>query len=884
MLLRLFLIAVVLRFHSSQLIQTLNELTIEEELPIGSIVTSLTDKIANLDQAIEYDLIKPLSSDWDLFSINHSEHSLVVKSRVDYEKLCSKLGEKARCSISVSIAVANAQTIDVYLLPIQIVNINDNRLRFPVNRTVIEIDENDRRWFEKSYALPRAIDDDGDPISYSLYLQNWQRPTNLFELDEINLRLKPLKSFDREEENIYLLRLVAHNEQDFSLDVIVLIKDVNDHSPRCAANPLVMSIANVSTPTTFELNVTDLDEGDNGRLEFVLVDLLPGFSVDRSHGQIRFEPKNWRRTNRSRLTLNVSDHGRPQRLSSECFVEIRFPNFFRIEFESARLSSNTTDIFLPFENLRQAIGVFRLFDQFEKKICSECQMNFSTSLPEIFRFNASTFELFWNENSFILMRILTNLLHWKENLSVELTATVFHPEHPSSVSRQTFSFLLHFDKHKLFHQFHQLYLRIDETVSLHHRIPLGSFEHPCLTPNRSVLVDPTETFVLDRNSNLVLRKILDAEEENFYELKIENRCSIDVFVHVVDPFSPLNVYPHLVEPFAVLSSRTLNEFSLPKLPPHVKYFSSVPDLIAVDPTNGSIRLLSPTLRTFSYYDFQLQTDDSRTPSFSSAMGIRIFFIVNENPPQLSINSSRQTFDASSSRFLFQVNAFDPDLLLTDQTKIFPPSIEFELEPNESLRIEPFSGRIFRRTNDERELNFTLIITDFGQPTRLTSRHQLSFQLKPNEEISVPMILLGTSIVVILTIFTGLILMLVACCCCCCFRSISHDDQAKASPTSWTNVSPHTPDTRLIDHEYVSEEHSFLLLRQKSFLLQIGTSLPREHRLVISHSSLDKLAVKAHDDQQCLSMSDINKYLERFEKIYHDSSSQQYLHQPIGSVV
>lgn len=40
----------------------------------------------------------------------------------------------------------------------------------------------------------------------------------------------------------------------------------------------------------------------------------------------------------------------------------------------------------------------------------------------------------------------------------------------------------------------------------------------------------------------------------------------------------------------------------------------------------------------------------------------------------------------------------------------------------------------------------------------------------------------------------------------------------------------------------------------------------------------------HDYQQRVSMTDINKYLERFEKIYHDSSSQQYLHQPIGSVV
>jgi hypothetical protein len=57
--------------------------------------------------------------------------------------------------------------------------------------------------------------------------------------------------------------------------------------------------------------------------------------------------------------------------------------------------------------------------------------------------------------------------------------------------------------------------------------------------------------------------------------------------------------------------------------------------------------------------------------------------------------------------------------------------------------------------------------------------------------------------------------------------------------------------------------------------------------------LDKLAYPyatenvliQHEYEQRLSTTDINKYLERFEKIYHDSSSsQQYLHQPIGSVV
>jgi len=67
---------------------------------------------------------------------------------------------------------------------------------------------------------------------------------------------------------------------------------------------------------------------------------------------------------------------------------------------------------------------------------------------------------------------------------------------------------------------------------------------------------------------------------------------------------------------------------------------------------------------------------------------------------------------------------------------------------------------------------------------------------------------------------------------------------------------------------------------------------QHQRRMFSHSSLDKINLPysseknsiKQDYRQRVSMTDINQYLERFEKIYNDSSSQQYLHEPIGSVV
>lgn len=47
-------------------------------------------------------------------------------------------------------------------------------------------------------------------------------------------------------------------------------------------------------------------------------------------------------------------------------------------------------------------------------------------------------------------------------------------------------------------------------------------------------------------------------------------------------------------------------------------------------------------------------------------------------------------------------------------------------------------------------------------------------------------------------------------------------------------------------------------------------------------SAEKVFIK-QDNQQNLSMNDINKYLERFEKIYNNSSEHQF-REPVGSVV
>jgi hypothetical protein len=508
----IFILFIILPSIHCQIIKQLNEITIKEELPIGSIVTFLTDKIPNLDQSVEYDLVSPLSSDLDLFSIDHTRHSLNVKKRIDFEQICSK----PNCVISISIAVSNHDTIDVYILPIRIENIDDNPLKFLVNRTVIEIEENDENWFTKSYSLPHAIDADGDLITYSLYLQNWSKPNGLFQLDQKSLLLKPLKQFDREEQNLYSLRLVAHtkNEKDVSIDVIVIIKDVNDNQPQCEHNETLFYINKFHSKSIFSINVTDLDEGDNAKLEYYLVNPLPGFNIDHSNGQITFDYTKWNRLNQAKLFINVSDHGKPYRLSTQCIVDFKFTFLYDINFKS---SYDEDNINLP-------IGQFLIIDKQEKQ---SYVIRLNSSLNDVVYLDEKTLDLYFNLNSMILNRMLSNYLVKIENLPLNIQIDVLDKDNPSIISSKNYSFNFNFNKEKILSYSNILFMKIYEDVLFNSKIPIFNHVHHCLN-NQSkefILIDTTNTFDIDSQFNLIVKKYLNIKQQQYYQLilrEIEN--------------------------------------------------------------------------------------------------------------------------------------------------------------------------------------------------------------------------------------------------------------------------------------------------------------------------------------------------------------------------
>jgi len=278
-----------------------------------------------------------------------------------------------------------------------------------------------------------------------------------------------------------------------------------------------------------------------------------------------------------------------------------------------------------------------------------------------------------------------------------------------------------------------------------------------------------------------------------------NQCSIELRISIDNPYSISNVYPYFSQAFYILTSSNLSSFVLPILPSYVKYISSKSNEISIDEKNGSIIIRSPSLFSLYSYDFHIQAIDSQTPSLSCSIPIRIFFGINHQSPRLLNNYTEKSIDKSSAEFIYQIEAYDPDLSIDDLNRIIPPAIEYEIESSDDLEIDRYTGRIYLKNFNQSKYDFTLILTDFGQPNRLITRQRLTFDIKSNEKIhrreismyiSRTFILITAGIFVILILFILVLLLLNRCYC------------NSSTQKSLSNISPTTPACRLIDNEYV----------------------------------------------------------------------------------
>ncbi|XP_054998214.1 protocadherin gamma-A11 isoform X8 [Sorex araneus] len=228
-----------------------------------------------------------------LFALNPPSGSLITAGRIDREELCET---ESSCLLNMEILVED--TLKIYGVEVEIMDINDNAPRFREEEIEIKISE--QATPGSRFPLPSARDPDVGVNSLLRYQLN---RNNYFSLQvrggasgTNSPELVLEGSLDREKEAIHHLLLTALDGgepiRQGSVPIRVVVLDVNDHAPKFTQSVYQVSVPENLNPGTRMLivNATDPDEGTNGEVVYSFLNMegkaSETFHLDSKSGEV----------------------------------------------------------------------------------------------------------------------------------------------------------------------------------------------------------------------------------------------------------------------------------------------------------------------------------------------------------------------------------------------------------------------------------------------------------------------------------------------------------------------------------------------------------------------------------------------------------------------
>ncbi len=305
--------------------QTSIFVSVQENLPIGFVVTRLEALDPDLNPDIKYYLIP--SNHSSKFSINETTGEVILKESLNYE---------ATKSFTIRIGVFDTQlpkstnNNSICQLNIDVLDLNDNRPVFNTTSSIeVQIDENSP--FNTTVFTLQAYDSDQtNRLEYRLIDGN---QLNKFGVDLHSGRVFAKSSLDYEQLDERVFRLVVecsdgiHHERQ---SINVNIRDLNDNAPEFSRKNetiIFRDTLEVNKVVT-HFDVTDPDFSD--QLRFVLVDqseenskfkIQPVFSV-HSNGSLILLRK-VRGGEAYIIRVRCYDEGKPNPLYGETYLYVR---------------------------------------------------------------------------------------------------------------------------------------------------------------------------------------------------------------------------------------------------------------------------------------------------------------------------------------------------------------------------------------------------------------------------------------------------------------------------------------------------------------------------------------------------------------------------------
>uniref|UniRef100_A0A3B4UYW3 Protocadherin alpha-13-like n=1 Tax=Seriola dumerili TaxID=41447 RepID=A0A3B4UYW3_SERDU len=249
--------------------------SVSEEVDKGTVVGNLA-KDLNVNfrdlQTRNLNLVSGYSKKY--FEANVKTGDLCVNERIDREELCPNT---IKCTLNLEAILSNPMVL--HRIEVVIVDLNDNAPTFVEKSHSLNISELSPTG--EHFWLPLALDADTGSNSVKTYRLS---PNEYFSLDmqsdgehSVSAELVLVKALDREKQAVVKLTLTAVDggkpPKTGTVQIHVNVLDVNDNTPSFSQT-LYKARVNENFPTgslVIQLNATDSDEGDNGRVIYSFV-------------------------------------------------------------------------------------------------------------------------------------------------------------------------------------------------------------------------------------------------------------------------------------------------------------------------------------------------------------------------------------------------------------------------------------------------------------------------------------------------------------------------------------------------------------------------------------------------------------------------------------
>ncbi|XP_029917160.1 protocadherin alpha-13-like isoform X5 [Myripristis murdjan] len=246
-----------------------------EEVDKGTVVGNLAKDLNVSVQELEIRNLNIVSTySKKYFDADFKTGVLSVNERIDREELCPNT---IKCTLNLEAILSNP--VVLHRIEVVIVDINDNGPTFPERSYSLNISELSPTGDQ--FLLPLAIDTDTGGNSVKMYRLS---PNVYFSLDVQNSEEQSLsaelvlqKALDREKQAVIKLILTAVDggkpPKTGTLQIIVNVLDGNDNTPSFSKSLYKARVSENAPVGTMviQLNATDLDEGENGRLVYSFV-------------------------------------------------------------------------------------------------------------------------------------------------------------------------------------------------------------------------------------------------------------------------------------------------------------------------------------------------------------------------------------------------------------------------------------------------------------------------------------------------------------------------------------------------------------------------------------------------------------------------------------